>query len=356
MYEIFNSDGTPTILTPQERAVAQRLQRQYDTDTKLTMPGFEMRNALGFEIDITSLTSVMKSVTTQKIHEVNFADYIPVVVGEGAWSSQLTKYRSFDVADDFETGVLQTGASHSKLASVGTAVDALNVPVVNWGKEITYSLIDLQQASRSGNWDLVESLEGSRYRNWKTGLQRIAFLGSRLNSRIKGLLTMDGVASNTTVITKKISAMSAGEFNTFVTQIIEAYRVNSNRTAMPTHFIIPEDDFNGLVSFPDATYPLKTKLQLLTEAFREITGNSNFKIMPLSYAIKAQNVNVPGLNKNRYTLLNYNKDSIRMDIPVNYNTTLANSINGFTFQNVGFCQYSGAMAYRPGETLYFDVA
>lgn len=43
-----------------------------------------------------------------------------------------------------------------------------------------------------------------------------------------------------------------------------------------------------------------------------------------------------------------------MDIPVDYTNTMQNTLNGFSFQNVGYGQYSGAVAYRPLETLYFD--
>jgi hypothetical protein len=266
-YQITNSKGEPIQLTNAEKFVARNLQKQYDNMVKPTLPGYEKRNALGYEIDITSLTQLIKSVTEQKFHEVNFADYVPVVVGEGAWSSQLVKYRSFDVADDFETGILNTGASHSKLASVDAAVDAVYTPVINWAKEITYSIIDLKQASLSGNWDLVTSKEKARWRNWNLGLQEIAFWGSQTVSTVKGLLTQTGVNANTTLITENISDMSATEFNNFVGRVMEAYRANSARTAKPTHFIVPESDYNGLINFPDATYPLKTKLALLEEAF-----------------------------------------------------------------------------------------
>lgn len=353
-YQFLGADGKPIELSPQEKFAASRLQRQYNEDIKPQLPGYELSNALGYEIDMTSLTQLIKSVSTQKLHEINFADYLPVVVGEGAWTSQLTKFRSFDVADDFETGIVNTGAGNAKLASVDTAIDAVNVPVISWAKEIGYSLMDLKFASTSGNWDLVQAKESARYRNWSTGVQKVAFWGSKTNANVKGLLTLSGVTSNITRITKKISAMTAAEFNAFVSNIMEDYRANNSRTAKPTHFIMPEDDYNGLISYPDATYPVKTKLELLTEAFRTVTQNQNFKILPCSYAMKSLNAGVNGLNKNRYVLLNYDKDSLRMDIPVNYTTTLQNTINGFTFHNAGYGQFSGAVAYRAPEVMYFD--
>jgi hypothetical protein len=352
-FETHNSKGQPVRLNRQEQYIAGNLQKQFD-GMKPGLPGFEKHNALAYEIDITSLTQLIKSVTEQKFYEINFAEYLPVVIGEGAWSSQLVKYRTFDVADDFETGIINTASPKSKLASVGTAVDAVYTPVVNWAKEINYSLPDLMMASRSGNWDLVSSLEKARYRNWLLGIQQVAFWGTTTKGGAKGLLTMTGVNSNTTVITENISGMTAAEFNTFVSTIMEAYRANGQRTVFPTHFIIPETDYNGLISFPDSTYPLKTKLELLTEAFKTITRNPNFKVLPSAYAAQSVNAGITGLNKNRYVLLNYDADSVRMDVPVDYTNTMQNTLNGFQFQNVGYGQFSGAVAYRPLETLYFD--
>jgi hypothetical protein len=60
------------------------------------------------------------------------------------------------------------------------------------------------------------------------------------------------------------------------------------------------------------------------------------------------------LNKNRYTLLSYDEDSLRMDIPVDYTNTLQNTVNGFNFQSAAYGQFTGLKAYRPKEMLYFD--
>lgn len=352
-YQVLNSKGEPVKLTPQEKFHAKQLQNAYDS-MKPGLPGYQKQNALGYEIDMTSLTQLIKSVTEQKFHEVNFRDYVPVTVGEGAWSSNLIKYRSFDVADDFETGVINTGTQRSKLAQVGTAIDAVTIPILNWGKEITYSLFDLRQASVSGNWDLVSSLEGARYRNWSLGLQQVAFWGSTVNTDVKGLLTQTGVNSNTTLITERISDMDATAFQALLAGLLEAYRANGQRTAMPTHFIMPEDDYNGLASSVDETYPLKSRLERLQEGLRLMTRNPNFQILPCAYAMQTQNADVTGLNKNRYVLLNYDADTIRMDIPVDYTNTTQNTLNGFQFQSVGYGQYAGVNVFRPLEVLYFD--
>ena len=355
-FEIRNDDGKIVKLTPQEKFIASQLQTEYNNSIAPRLPGFQKWNALAYEVDMTSLTQILKSVTEQKFYDIDVASYIPVVVGEGAWSSQLLKYRSFDAAEDFETGDINQGSGNARLASVSTAVDAVYTPVKNWAKEITYNVIELQQASRSGNWDMVTSLESARYRNWRLGLQDIAFWGHTSDTRIKGLLTLDGVTSNTTLITERISDMNATEFQALLSGIIEAYRANGQRTAMPTKFIIPEGDYNGLINSVDEGFPLKDRITRLEESFKKITRNPNFEILPCAFADQSENAAITGLNKNRYVLYNDDPDTIRMDLPVNYTNTMQNTLNGFTFSNVGYCQYTGVQAYRPLEILYFDWA
>lgn len=308
----------------------------------------QVRNA-GYEVDVTTLTTIMKSIVEQKFFEVPFADYVPVKVGEGAWSTNLVTYRSFSLGDDFSTGVMNTGAGSSKMASADTQIDSVSVKVFNWAKTIGWSLFDLQFASKSGNWDLVVSKEKARKKNWDLGLQRLAFLGlADDSSNCAGLLNQTDVAADTTTITGLISGLSSAAFAAVCQNIYQAYRANSSYTSKPTHFILPEVDYNGLAAPYDISFPIKTKLQALQEMFEMLTMNKSFKILPIAYANKA----IQG-TKNTYTLLNYDEDSVRIDIPVNYTNTLANSIDNFNFQNVGYGQFSGVKAYRPKEMLYF---
>lgn len=341
---ILNSKGQPIVLNAREKHHAAWCQRQIEE---------KFGNALGYEVNITTLTTVMKKITEQKFFEIAPADYLPVRVGEGAWSSNLVTYRSFEQADEFETGVLNTGAGNARQATADAGVDSLTIKVFNWAKTIGWSIFDLEQAAKSGNWDIVSAKEKSRKKNWDLGVQRVAFLGARgLNGSggaCLGLLNQAGITNNTAVITKKISAMTTAELKTFTAAVIEAYRSNCNRTAWPTHFVIPESDYNGLASQASPDFPIKSTLQLLEEMFQVITRNKNFKILPLAYG----DVAYSGFSYQIYVLLNYNEESLRMDIPVDYTNTLANSLDNFNFQNSGYGQFTGVLAYRPLEMLYF---
>jgi hypothetical protein len=91
-------------------------------------------------------------------------------------------------------------------------------------------------------------------------------------------------------------------------------------------------------------------LAAIQEAFQMLSKNPNFKVLPLAYANKT----LGGLGKNMYCLLNYEPDSLRLDIPVMYQNTMANSTDNFSFTNVGYGQITGTKAYRSAEMLYFS--
>lgn len=347
---IVNSKGEPIRLTAQERHLADYLQRQMND---------KFSNSLGYEVSITTLTTIMKQITEQKFFEVAPAKYLPIRVGEGAWSTQLTTYRSFDLAEEFETGIVNTGGQNARLATADAGVDALNIKVYPWAKSIGWSIFDLEFAAKSGNWDLVTAKERSRKKNWDLGIQRVMFLGAAgqngSTGSCIGLLNQPGITVNTTVITQPISTMTPEELAAFCANVYEAYRGNCQRTAVPSHFIIPESDYNGLASQSSPTFPIKSKLQILRETFAEITQKGDFKILPLSYADAQYHTDVAAIaGKQVYTMLNYDEESLRADIPVDYTNTLANSLDNFSFQNVGYGQFTGVLAYRPLELLYFQ--
>lgn len=346
---ILNSAGEPIKLTPEEKHLADYLQRQINA---------KFKNSLGYEVNVTTLTTIMKKISEQKFFEVAPADYLPIRVGEGTWSTQLTTYRSFDLAEAFETGIVNTGGQNARLATADAGVDALNVKVFPWAKSIGWSIFDLEFAAKSGNWDLVSAKERSRKKNWDLGIQRIMFLGANgqngSSGTCLGLLNQPGITVNTTVITKPIKSMTPEELAVFCANVYEAYRSNCQRTAVPTHFIIPESDYNGLASQSSPTFPIKSKLTILLETFRDITQKKDFKILPLSYADAAYHTEVSAIaGKQVYTMLNYDEESVRADIPLDYTNTLANSLDNFSFQNVGYGQFTGVLAYRPLEMLYF---
>ena len=324
---------------------------QDNIDEKLLLNSMQERilNTTGMEVDITTLTEIKRSVVKQKFYEIAIADYVPVVVGEGAFASNLLLYREFSTGEDFESGNINMAANNARLAETDVAVDSLDIKIINWAKVLGYTIFELEQASRAGNWSLIEAKERSRYKNWVLGLQKIAFTGSAINPDVLGLLTQTGVTSNLTLITEPISDMDTTAFAAFVAGALSAYQSNCNFTAYPSKFIIPATDYNGLAAPVSEAFPINSKLEFLENAFKTITNNPNFKILPLAYAQQDKNDNT-----NRYTLTTDDQDSIQMNIPVDYTTTIQDTTNGFQWQSAAYGQYSGVLLGRPLETLYFD--
>ena len=197
---------------------------------------------------------------------------------------------------------------------------------------------------------MITAKEKARKTNWDLGIQKIAFLGLPNDSSTPGLFTQTGVTVDYATLTQSISSLSSANLSTFIQAMLNVYRSNCNRTAWPTHFIIPESDYLGLAAPSSSTYPIKSILELMLETFQTMTGNKNFKILPCAYADKVYS----GLSYQQYCLLNYAEDSIRMSIPVDYTNTLANSMNSFQYQNVGYGQVTGVLALRPAELYFFN--
>jgi hypothetical protein len=316
--------------------------------------------SMGFQIAYDTLTYIKKLVTTQKFYEVEPAKYVPIAVGEGAFAQNILTNLDYSTGGDFEAGFQNTGSNNDRLAQVDAAVSSKTVKIMNWAKGIGYSLIELEQALMANNWDPVAAKERARKRNWDLGIQSVAFLGSKSNPvDFPGLLTSGEININTTLITKPISSMNAAELNTFVQTLIAAYFDNTNSTALPDRFVMPYDDFFGLqnmtpnvIGTGEGNYPI-SRIEFLERAFKAASQNPGFKIEPLAYA-QAKNNAGHGIDKQIYLLYRYDVESVRMDIPVDYTSLVANTLNGFQFQSAAYGQFTGVHFYRPLEALQFE--
>ena len=123
---------------------------------------------------------------------------------------------------------------------------------------------------------------------------------------------------------------------------------------MPNRFVIPYSDWTGLPALTTGTvgtYPVPL-IEYLTKAFQMAVApmEKDFKIMPLAYCDAANNP--AGLHY--YMLYRDDSESLRMDIPVPYTTTQANSLNNFAFSDTAYGQYTGTVVYRNLEVLRFQ--
>lgn len=323
------------VLNDREEAIVNMLQKHV--------------NALGFEIDITTMTGIQAQVTEQQFYDVAIADYFPVKVGNQPWSTNLLTYRSYQLGDDFSKGVVNAGGGNARLASASAGVDSVSVAVRTWATEIGWTLAEMEQAQRAGNWDLIRALEVSRKTNWDLGIQRLGFLGGKGDTSVLGLLNQSSPVANTSLITGAISNMSTVDLKTFCAGVIGAYRTQNKFTAWPDRFVVPETDYTGMAAQASADFPIKSVLVLLEEMFQSITMNKNFKVLPSAYADSVNS----GFSYQIYALYRANEGSIRLDIPVDYTATAANTANSFQYFSTAYGQYTGVGLYRPLELMYF---
>ncbi|RTL04662.1 DUF2184 domain-containing protein [Candidatus Dependentiae bacterium] len=324
--------------------------------------GLELRNAngdispnsLSYNYTMDRLSYIRQRVVEQTFYEVLPSNYLDVIPGEGAFAQQIITNATIKTGSNFASGKVNTSGHNNRLATADAAVTPVYTKVTNWAMAIDYNIFDVEQSLFSGNWDIVEMKHRARKKDWDLGIQAVAFLGDLDDlTDFPGLLTQSTVNVNTSLITTNISAMTYTQYNTFVAGVIGAFLSNANQTVYPNMFVIPQDDYAGLAAPINPEFPLISKLSYLQQAFDAIVPNGKVKILPSAYAMSAYN-NAAGVNKQRYALYRRDIDTMFMELPVDYQTTMVGTLNNFNFQDAAYGQYCGVTLLKPLEMLYFD--
>jgi hypothetical protein len=316
----------------------------------------------GFKYAIDTMAFIKAEVTKQKFYTVPFADIIPTAVGRGNWSDQIFTNVSFSNAGPFAQGFIDTGLN-TRFAGVDAAVAQKSQYVRTWAKQLTYSIVEVQQALQANNWDPIMAKANAIKENYDLGIQALAFNGVTGDTQMTGLLNNAGVTIDSTTISKKISAMSAAELATLVQALIASYYLGltpfttdmgANITAMPDTFVMPLSDFLGLATpFPGTvgTYPLPM-IDYLEMAFKKQTQNPNFKIVPVAYCESQYSVS----GTFEYCLFRKDPRSLMLELPIGFTTTQANTLNNFNFQSVAYARVAGVGVFRNAEVRYYHHA
>ena len=306
----------------------------------------------GFQYAIDTLSYIRSQIIKQKFYEIAIADYLPVDVGEGAFSDEIVQNLQFMQAGGFYDGDVTNQDQTGRLAQVNTGLDPIRMRTQIWAKATGWTIMEIERASRSNNWDVVSGKLESLKKNWDLGVQETAFLGHP-DGVMTGLLNDSEVTINTTLVATTLTAMTEAQFTTFVGGLIPAYFANSNDTSIPDTFIIPNDDFLGLSVPYSPSFPNISKIDYMQKAFAATTGNPNFKILGLSYAQATRNAG-RGINENRYVLYKNNPETLKMAIPVDFTMLEADTTNRLNWQQAAYGQYSGVLINRKREVLYLD--
>jgi hypothetical protein len=315
-------------------------------------------STLGYQYAIQTTQQIRPQVIQQKFYEIPIADYVPVVIGQGALMEGIITNLQYDAAGDFESGVIDT-ADPSNLAQVNTGIAPIFAKIVTWAKGYTYSTPEVEKALASNNWDVISAKMAALKRNWDLGIQKIGFLGMKADQAgVPGLLSNSNVNVNTTIITQSISSYNPTQFSSFIAGLLSAYFTNSNSTVLPDTLVMPMSDYLGLAVPISPTYPTGgSMLEYMLRAFKEMTQNPNFQINGVAYANQANNAGYWAVGgTNRYALYRRNAETVRMDLPVDFILNAPGTANNFNWEGVGAGQFTGAIVYRPAEFMYFDWA
>lgn len=330
-------------------------------------PGMSLQNAsngavdsasVGYQYTIQTTTLIRAETVNQKFYEIPFADYIPVIPGEAAWMETIKTNLVYKLGGNFEQGIINTGSNQQNFAKMNVGTSPVTQTVALWAKAYDYSVFEVNKALALNNWDVVSGKLEALKMEWDLGLQQLSFLGLLSdNTNFPGLLSQASVNVNLTVITKNISTFGNTDWQTFVSTILAAYFANSNNTVMPDHFEIPMDDYLGLAAFVNPAFPLAGSMfiDLLEAAFKKITGNPGFVVYGSLYGKMSVNAGVWTANgTQRYVLYRKDPKSIRMDLPMDFVLAAPVPVGPVTFEGLGYGQFTGVVAFRPAEMLYFD--
>lgn len=328
-------------------------------------PGMSLFNAnggidsssLGYRYTMQTTTLIQPRISQQKFYTIPFANYIPVRVGQGAYLEDIKTNVQYDSSGDFESGIQGT-ASNTRISTVSTGLAPVTYKIKTWVGGFQYSVLELEKALRADGWNVQEAKHKALQRRWQLGLQRVAFLGSYTdNTGVPGLLSNASVNVNTTTITKNISSMNYTEFAALVAALMQDYFSNSNSTEYPTHFAIPQSDWNGLAVPVNPQFPVAGSMMIdyLLAAFKKVTGNENFVIYPVAYADQANNLGVwTALGTYRYCLYRKDEETAVMDVPLDLTELAPNTSDNFNWNGVAYGQFTGVQIIRIPEFRYYD--
>lgn len=323
--------------------------------------GLKLRNANGdinpssmaYRYTTDRMTFIRSRTIQQTFYEVNPTDYVTMIPGEGAFSSQIITQANIQFSGSFRSGKISSAGQNSKLQISDAGVVPFYTQVQNWAMGTEYSIFDVHQALFMGQWDPIEGKQMALKKTYDLGIQEVAFLGdSDQLATFPGLFTQPQVNINVSLIPSNISAMSTATYMTMVAGLLAAYLANCNQTVWPNTFIMPQDDYAGMGVAVSQTYPNITMLSYLQQAFDTIC-RKKVKILPSYYAMTAANGGAFGIGKQCYLLYNNDIDTIFMELPVDYVTLPYGTYNNFNFQNASYAQYTGVQAIKPLELLMF---
>ncbi len=311
---------------------------------------------LGFKIDVSTLGQVAKEVIEQRVFKEDISTFVPVKPGISPYYDSLTTFKSFNLASDPEDGLISVNNTNGQFKQVDHGYDKVTTPRTFWAKQIEWNFLQNMQASLAGSFDLLQDKLSTLSLNHEQFQQNVAMYGIK-SLGYTGVLNNASVTVNTSLITKQIKTMTSTEINLFVASVIATYQLNNAIFEFPDTFVLPMSDYTGLIAFVNPAFPLagSTQLDFLLTAFKTVTNNPNFKIVPTPYAQKSFSAfGYNPLSYDRYILYQNKEDSLYLDLPVPFTLLGSGTQNNASFVQIGYCQIGQVFNKRTQNMLYLD--
>lgn len=307
----------------------------------------------GMEKTLSTLTQIVADVQRQKFYTVDGAltDYVPMEMGTGAYGQALFQYTVAQVGDKFETGIVQPGNGINKDANVDIVVDGISIKNNFWRMkyQATKELVEMARAN-AVNFSYIEEQERARLKTYQLGIQKVTFLGTN-DGLNKGLLNLDNVTVNTSLMPANFGTMTTEQLNNFASTAVATFWVNSNNTVFPNTLLMPTQALGGLATFISSTYPVgETRKEFLERAFKAAGAPQDFKILHTAYNNTASTTGGA-----RYVLYNRDADVLKMYLPKPYTPYPLYPTGSLDMISDAEAQFTGVWAKRPKEILYMDV-
>ena len=309
--------------------------------------------AAGFEHAITTQTQIVAGILRQKFYKLHgqaLSDFIPIIPGIGAYSTNLLKYKAARVGSPFKAGLVAPSTGSGQNAKSNIVIDG--TPITNnfWRMDYTVSHEQMQMAARNAEaFSIIEENEKARKEIFDIGLQEVVFNGLG-DSDNYGLLNEPNVAIINDFMPGPISGMTVEELKVFCQDLFQIYNKNAKGTVLPNRLLVPTSDFLGLGAQASATFPLKTVWQVLADLFAAL-GVQDFKIV---HSIYNETANTAGTGQ-RYVLYRHDPESTVMYAPLVYTPFALYPVNGVDFVSVAMAQFTGVKNLRDRELLYLDI-
>lgn len=315
---------------------------------------FDFPNA-GVVQTVDTITDIVQGVVETKYYELagqTLSDFINIdASGRGAYAGEIFQFTSAYVGAPFEQCIINpasTGIHNDATADV--AVDGISARNNFYRQKYSISQEGLKMAAvnRVG-FDLIEQKEKSRKKNWDLGLQKVLFKGLG-DGRTLGLLNQTGVTVDTSLLPKKISAMTVAQLKTFAGSALATAFAASNYTIMPNRWLMPTDEFLALgVPYGD-TFGMPTVIEMLEKAFKQAGAPADFRIV---HSIYGQGIG--GQSKGRHVFYNTDTDNIIMHTPKPYTPHPLYAQGALDMISDAEGQFTGVWLKRPTSMLYADV-